>query len=359
MNNADIIRRRLHQQGLSKSIFKDANDIVSQLGAVQAQDYLGATWALGLRLKDSTAADIDQAFTNGSILRTHLLRPTWHFVTSKDIRWLLKLTAPRVHAAAAYMYRTLELDSTIFKRSLTVLEKTLRGGKYLTRTELTTALKKAGISSDNLLRFTHIMFYAELEGLVCSGPRRGKQFTYALLEERVPPAKELNREESLAELTKRYFSSRGPATLQDFVWWSGLTMTDAKNGIALVKPQFLSEEINGQVYWFSDSKLPAKNKSMTARLLPNYDEYIVGYTDRSHMYDSTHNPKLDARGNFLFQNTILIDGQVIGTWKRTIKKDRVDIELHPFKEMGKQEGQAVNDAIETYGKFLGLAPKII
>jgi len=349
----DIINLRLHNQRLSATTFETPKEAVSWLGAVQAQDYAGAKWALGQRLKDSTDSSLDQALADGSILRTHLLRPTWHFVTPEDIRWLLMLTAPRVHAVNAFMYRQTGLDKTTLNKSNAILEKTLRDGKQLTRDELASALEKAGISTDNL-RSAHLMMYAELEGIICSGARRGKQFTYTLLDERVPPIKAITHDEALAELTKRYFTSRGPATLQDFAWWSGLTIKDAKNGIEMVKSQLVSETINGQVYWFVGSKSPAKRKSTVAHLLPNYDEYIVGYTDRRLIHDASHDKKLDARGNVLFQNTIVINGQIKGTWKRTLKKNEVVIELTPFTKLTKDEDQAVTHAAERYGKFLEL-----
>jgi len=353
MNNSGIAYRRLHNQGLSKILFKDARDAVSQLGAVQAQDYAGAKWALGQRLKDSTDAELDQAFADGSILRTHLLRPTWHFVTPEDIRWLLKLTAPRVHAVSAFMYRQVELNKAVIKKSYDLLEKTLGGNKYLTRTELGSVFEKAGIPATGV-RLAHIMMSAELDGIICSGPRKGKQFTYALLEERVLPAKVISRDEALAELVQRYFPSRGPATLQDFVWWSGLTTTDARNGIEMVKLKLQSEEIESRVYWFAESTPSRKEQTMIAYLLPNYDEYIVGYTDRSDIHDTSYDKKLDSRGNVLFQNTLVINGQVTGTWKRTLKKNEVIIELTSFTKLTKAESLAVIDAIERYGKFLKL-----
>src|SRR5215204_6450301 len=216
----DIPAYRLHNQRLSTPNFKTPQAVVQWLGAVQAQDYAGAKWALAQRMTDATDAALDQAFADGSILRTHLLRPTWHFVTPQDIRWMLTLTAPRVHAVSAYMYRQSGLVKAVFKKSNAILEKALQGGKQLTRTELATALDKAGISADGF-RLTYLMMYGELEGLICSGARRGKQFTYALLEERVPSVKTINRVEALAELISRYFATRGPATLADFTMWSG------------------------------------------------------------------------------------------------------------------------------------------
>jgi hypothetical protein len=353
MNNSEIAHRRLRNQGLSKIIFKDAVDVVTQLGAVQAQDYAGAKWALGQRLKDSTDAGIDQAFADGSILRTHLLRPTWHFVTPTDIRWLLALTAPRVHAVNAFMYGQTGLDKATLKKSHTVLEKSLRGNNHLTRTELGSALGRAGIIAEGQ-RLGYIMMSAELDGLVCSGPRKGKQFTYALLEERVPKVKTWTREEALAEFIKRYFATRGPATLQDFTWWSGLTMADAKNGIEMVKSHFASEEINGQIYWFTGSKPPAREKSPTAYLLPNYDEYFIGFKDRSAIGDTAKQAGIKGDDPALIAHIIILDGQIVGGWRRMLNKNDVFVETSLITKLSTAEKQAVADTAERFGEFLGL-----
>jgi len=222
MTNVAIAQQRLQNHHLSHPQLKRPDAIVAWLGAVQAQEYAGAKWALVQRMPGATDAAIEQAFTDGAILRTHLLRPTWHFVTPADIRWMLALTAPRVHALNAYYYRKCELDKTIFARSHDALVNALQGGKQLMREEVRTVLEQAGIATKGDLRFAYLMMHAELDGIVCSGARRGKQFTYALVEERVPPTRKVDRDEALAELVKRYFTSHGPATVQDFTWWSGL-----------------------------------------------------------------------------------------------------------------------------------------
>ncbi|HSB00330.1 MAG TPA: winged helix DNA-binding domain-containing protein [Anaerolineales bacterium] len=348
----DIIRHRLHNQYLSQTKCTQPSEVVEWLGAVQSQDYAGAKWALGQRLENATDGGIEKAFNEGAILRTHVMRPTWHFVTPADIRWMLALTAPRVLALLAYTDRQLGLDKAVFKQSNRVLTKALKGGKQLMRTELEAILQKNGVNTEGL-RFIHLLMHAELDGVVCSGGRQGKQFTYALLEERAPQAKTLEREAALAELTRRYFRSHAPATLQDFVWWSGLTMADARKGMEIVKSEFKQEIVGDQTYWFQASA-PAKNPSPTAHLLPNYDEYIVGYTDRSAIFDMTHTEKLDARGNVLFQNTVAIDGQIAGTWKRTLKKGEVIVEFSPFAPLKKSENQAVRAAAQQYGRFLEL-----
>ena len=232
-----------------------------------------------------------------------------------------------------------------------MLANALQGGKQLTRDELASALQQAGIATDGEQRVTHIIMQAELDGIICSGARRGKQFTYALLAERAPQARSLDRDEALAELTVRYFTSHGPATIQDFVWWSGLTAADVKAGLAMVTSNLLQETIDGQTYWFSPSTPPVQDLSQTAYLLPNYDEYTVGYTDRSTIFDALHTNKLDPRSGLL-THTMVLDGQVVGTWKRTFKKNTVVIEANPFVPLSNNETCAFAASANRYGEFL-------
>jgi hypothetical protein len=349
----DIPRYRLHNQLLSQTKWTQPEEIVEWLGAVQSQDYAGAKWALAQRLRDATTdAEIEQAFNEGKILRTHVMRPTWHFVTSTDIRWMLDLTAPRVKIAMAYMDRQLGLDKSILKKSNIVLRKALQGNQQLTRSELAQFLKKAGVAVDGY-RMGQLTGHAELDQVVCSGGRKGKQFTYALLEERAPQAKRLEREEALAELARRYFRSHGPATLQDFVWWSGLTTTDARKGMEAVKAEFEQETIADQTYWFSVST-STKNSSSSAYLLPGYDEYTVGYRDRSAIFDRSHIEKLSAFRESILTQVIVINGEISGTWKRTLKKKEVILELAPFTALSNGQNQAVKEATRQYGRFLQL-----
>lgn len=303
-------------------------------------------------------ADMDKAFADGSILRTHILRPTWHFVSPADIRWMLQLTAPRVHAFNAYMYRKSELDETVLKKGKTLLVKTLRDGRQLTRDELRDVFEKNNISMKAEFRMTYMMMWAELEGVICSGGRKGKQFTYALLDERAPQVRAWKRDEALAELVKRYFTSRGPASLQDFAWWSGLTMADAKNGIEMVKSEFIKEEINGQTYWFQDSALPKIKNSPLIHLLPNYDEYFIGFKDRSAIGNRMGNFKLGDPEAALYVHILFVDGQVVGGWKRTIKKNEAIVEFSMLTKIIKVEKQALNTALQKYEEFLGVQVKL-
>jgi DNA glycosylase AlkZ-like len=349
----DIAQLRLTNQHIALTSFSKAEEVVDWLGAVQAQDYFGAKWALGLRTRNSIDKDIEEAFNDGLILRTHLLRPTWHFVRPADIRWMLALTAPRVHAASAYMYRRMELDGDTFQRSDAILANALVGGKHLTRNELRGVLENAGIATDNGTRMSYLMMHAELEEIVCSGPRRGKQFTYALLEERASGARTLDRDGALAELSRRFFRSRGPATVQDFAKWSGLTVADASSGLEAVKSGLDQETLDGQSYWFLRPRAPIQTTTPTAHLLSVYDEYISGYKDRSAMDDGKFSDLFNAMGNNL-QYIIILDGRFAGTWKRTIKKNVVIIELNSFNKLTKTEEQAVSQAAQRYGAFLEL-----
>jgi hypothetical protein len=354
----DIPRYRLHNQFLSHPDFTVPDQVVKCLGAVQSQDYGGGKWALGLRMKGATDAAIDQAFNEGKLLRTHILRPTWHFVTPEDIRWMLSLSAPRVHAVNGFMYRQQGLDREILQKSYKMLEKVLQGNKQLTRIELGSAFEKAGIENAKGVRLAYFIMSAELDGIICSGSRKGKQFTYALLEERAAKAKALKREEALAEMTRRYFATRGPATLYDFTWWAGLTMADAKEGIESVKPQFVSEELDGKTYWFDSSVSPVREKSPTAHLLPNYDEYFIGLKDRSAIGKVAQLANVEANNPAFLAHIVIIDGQIVGGWKRTLKKDAVLVELNLITKLTRTENEAILAAIEQYGKFLSLPAKL-
>lgn len=354
MKHTDIAAQRLHNQRLLQTDFERPDQVVSWLGAVQSQDYAGAKWAIGLRTNGLTESDVDRAFADGSILRTHLLRPTWHFVTPEDIRSMLALTGPRVHQANAFMYRKLELDAATLKRSRSVLEKTLRGNRQLTRPELVSALNQAGISTDDTLRGTYLIMHAELEGLICSGPRRGKQFTYGLLEERAPRFKETALEAALAELVIRYFQSHGPATLHDFCIWSGLTMADARKGMESVKSQFESEQIDGQTYWFKESNRLPKMKSPRAHLLPNYDEYFIGFKDRGAILKHIRKSNIQKDDPALLSNILTLDGQVVGGWRRELKKNEVIVEASLITTLTKTDKHAITQAAERFAEFLAL-----
>ena len=294
MTLLQIAKYRLINQQIADTKLKSAVEMVQWLGAVQAQEYAQTKWGLGLRLPHLIDSDIEKDFTDGKILRTHLLRPTWHFVTADDIRWLLMLTAPRVNAVNAYMYRQLELNENIFSRCNKILGKTLQGGKQLTRDTINEDFRKNKIEVKGH-RLSYIMMYAELAGLICSGARLGNQFTYALLDERVPKIQSKNYDEALAELTKRYFTSRSPATIKDFSTWSGLSLTDCKNGIEMTKSFFEKEFIGKEEYYFTGNIRLNKKTIQDIYLLPVYDEFIMGYKDRSAIFDFKNRIKINFK----------------------------------------------------------------
>ena len=351
--SAELIAERLHHQQLIRSSKKDPVAVVAGLCAMQAQDFSGAKWAIGLRAPACHESNVEDAFNAGRILRTHVLRPTWHFVAAADIKWMLALSGPRVHAANAYYYKQAGLDAKVFSRSCAMMSRVLEGGDFKTRAELAVALKKAKVPADGL-KLAYIMMHAELEGVITSGPRRGKQFTYALLDERAPEARMLDRDAALAELVKRYFTSHGPATLRDFVWWSGLTLKDAESGLDAVKPQLQQETIDGRVYWRAASRAPRATKGATALLLPNFDEYLIAYKDRSPVFDSARAANLVARSNGAFPHHLVIDGTLAGSWRREVKGNTVSVEVAPYKKLTPLQTRAVMSAVDCYGEFIGL-----
>jgi hypothetical protein len=357
--DAEITRTRLRQQLITRQPFYTAEEVVSWLGAVQAQDYLAAKWAVGLRTPGLNDAAIHQAVCDGAILRTHVLRPTWHFVTPADIRWMVALTAPRVRLALTANDRRLNIDEAFLARAYDLLTAAMQGGRQLTRAEISPLLRQAGIALDPQLRLGQIMIHAELDGLVCSGAWRGKQATYALLDERVPAAKTRSREESLVGLTRRYFTSRGPATLRDFSWWSGLTVADAKEGLALTGDGLTAETVGGQTYWLAADVEDTPGDPPGALLLPNYDEYAVGYADRRAIIDPAHLPLLDKRSSSLLSNIMVSGGRVIGMWKREFHKGAVTLSTRPFAPQSQAESQAFGAAAARYAHFLGLPLEII
>jgi len=350
-----LVAERLRNQHLLESALRDPADVVARLGAVQAQDYTGAKWALGQRVNDTTDADVERAFNDGAILRTHVLRPTWHFVTPADIRWMLALSGPRVIVRSASAHRELELDHRAFSRSWKILERALGGGAHLTRVELRAALTRAGISAAGV-RLGHLLMRAELEGLICSGPRQGKHATYAWLERRVPPATPLSRDESLARLARAYFSSHGPATERDYVWWSGLTVGDARAGMAMIRADLDRMTLDGLTCWSMPSpasRSRARLRSGHVHLLPIYDEYLIAYKDRVHVTGAAPSRAAGKRDD-VFSHYLMVDGQLAGTWSRTLTTRSVVVDLHPYAALKGASVRMAASAVERYGRFLRL-----
>jgi hypothetical protein len=347
----DLWRRRRYVQHLAGAPLPGAEQVVRLLGAVQSQDYLGAKWSVGQRAQGATDARIDEAFNAGRILRTHVLRPTWHFVTPEDIHWMLELTAPRVQAIAAYQNRKVELDAPLLARCLTVIAGTLEGGRQRTRADVGAALERAGIVAVTQ-RLAHVMMHAELEGLVCSGALQGKQHTYALLAERAPSARILPREQALAELARRFFIGHGPASLKQMAWWSGLTTADAKRGHAMIERELDRVDVEGTRFWFDPSVTVPARESLTAYLLPEYDEALIGFGELG-----VSDLARVRRGRLeigRFDRPVIIGGTRVGTWRRTIEGGSAVMETLLFAPLEPAMAKALAKAIDRYATFLGM-----
>jgi hypothetical protein len=350
----DVVRERLANQYLTTPGLDKASDVVRALGAVQAQDYGGAKWALSQRARGVTDAEIERELTDGKIIRTHVLRPTWHFVTPQDIRWMLALTAPRVAAATGYYNRQLELTPDVFRRSHAVITKALRDGKQLTRTELRGFLERARIGAISGQRLGQLMMQAELDAVICSGGRKGKQFTYALLDERAPATPTRDRDDALLELTRRYFATRGPATARDFSWWSGLTIADCKRGVEIAGRELAAVTLGEQRYWFKPRDRRTPPASPTAHLLPNYDEYFIGFKDRSSIGERLRDTSLARGGDALVVHIVFVNGQIVGGWKRAFDKATAIVHLNLLTRLTKAESQRVAAAARRFGAFHGM-----
>ncbi len=347
-----IASRRLRAQRLTGEPFASAVEGVRWLGAVQSQDYGGAKWALGQRTRGTTDAELDRLFDEGAILRTHVMRPTWHFVLPEDIRWLLELTGPRVRLGLASRHRQLEIDNQVIAQSEAAFASALADGRSLTRSELGQVLAAAGVSPDGQ-RLPHLIMAAELDGLITSGPRRGTAFTYALLEERAQRTRTLDRSQALLELTRRYFRSHGPAQVQDFVWWSGLMAADARTGIAAAGGALERQVVDGKEYWFDAEAGPPPPADSAAHLLPNFDEFTVAYRDRTALHpDGPFDPTRFSFGSIL-SNVVTVGGRVHGAWRRTVAAGGLRLEIRLRDRMKQAERAAVEEAGQRLSRFLG------
>jgi hypothetical protein len=351
MTRNPIAAQRLRNQYLTRLGFRHPGEVVAWFGAVQAQEFGPATWALRLRLRNQPiSSEIQRAFDEGSILRTHVMRPTWHFVAAADIRWLIELTGSRVQRVMSTYDRQLGLDQRTLVRSTRLIEAALGDRNYLTRAELGERLRRAGLTLD-AIRLAHVAMYAELEGVICSGPRRAKQSTYALIAERAPNAISLSRNDALATLTRRYFSSHGPATIRDFVWWSGLPTADARLGLEMNNAR--RQEVNGLTYWTIGNSSRGATRDDLVHLLPIYDEYIVAYRDREavpHARLQISSPSRPTE-SVTFQHTLIINGRVAGTWRRMQSERAAAIEVIPLRRLSRTELRAVREAAARYQHF--------
>ena len=357
MESMDIAERRLISQHIQGMDLHSVRDIVNWMGAMQAQDHGMAEWGIGVRLPGSTNRTVEAAINTGEIFRTHLLRTTWHFVSADDIRWMLALRAKQIKTGLATRHKELGLSEEIIRKSNEIFKNAMKGGHHLTRDEIVSELKRADIViTEN--RASHIMLRAEMDGVVCSGAIKNGKLTYALLEERVPRTNELTKEEALAKAAEKYFNSHGPATLQDFTWWSGLSAGDAKQALELVKQSFISETIDSQTYWFREFRARLKRYPEAVHLLPAFDEYIISYKDRRAMLSDAHFAKIVST-NGIFRPVIVVNGQVVGIWKREVKKDHVVVETEFFTKPNQDTLESIKKASKPFGLFLEKEIKII
>jgi hypothetical protein len=354
MPEIDIALQRLRQQRLIGPQFHTPAEVAEWFGAVQGQDYLGALWAFGLRIHGATETSIEQAIADRSIVRITILRGTIHFLPAADVHWMLSLLRPRLLMLLRNGQRNqrLEIDDETAAKSQAVFARALEGGGQLTREELAATLQQAGIdgAGSRLMPFLH---RAQVDGLICHASRRGKQFTFALLDEWSPGERKLTPEEALAELTRRYFTGHGPATLEDFAWWSGLTKAQAKTGLEMVRSQFAGETIAGQTYYLSPDAPTLLEPPGIAHLLPTYDEYLVAYADRSAVLGGLQDAAW-PRGNVLFSSAIAVDGRIVGYWRRALSRRSVTVETTPIIPVTKTDRACIADAVRRYSDFLGL-----
>lgn len=355
MNHTDIAKIRLKNQQIAAGKFSSPKALVGWMGAMQAQDYNMVKWAIGLRVPGSGLENIEKAIERGEIVRTHLLRPTWHFVAAGDLRRLIELTAPQLKSGSRSRHKELGLTTKVVSESNKIIREALEGGQNLTRKELNPLFEAAGFRNENNL-FAHLLFVAELDGLICSGPSRGNQHTYALLEERIPAAPNLSRDAALEKLARTYFSSHGPATLKDFLWWSGLPVKDARSALEMIGNNFISEKIGLQTYWFSENS-SLENEKNTVHLLPAYDEFLISYKDRSASVTVTDQQKAISN-NGIFRPVIVVNGEVAGIWKRSVKPAKVLIETTFFTKQTKKVMKQTEEAAMQFARFLGKEAEI-
>lgn len=350
-NICNIPNIRTINQQLDCSSFSNAKDLVAWMGAMQAQDYTMAKWAIGIRLNSNiTDKEIEEAFNRGDILRTHVMRPTWHFVPNEDIRWMIKLTGQRMKNSISLYFNKEGITAKLHLKINSLIEKTLSGNNHSTKQEIESILNKEGIPTNNHLLNGYLMF-AEVDNLICSGAVKAKKQTYALLDERVPSTKDIQKEEALIKLATRYFKSHSPATLNDFVWWSGLSITESKQAINLIKSELVTEKVNEVDFFIHESCKNDVIESPKLHFLPAFDEYLISYKDRTSVLNLEHHPK--AFNNFgTFYPVILCNGQIIGNWKKVTKGKQTLFETVFFDKKIKPNQKQIKEAEGRYRSFL-------
>lgn len=359
MTPRDLRCLRLRHQLLTASTAKTPADVVSTLSAVQAQDYLGALWSIGQRAPGSTEADVERAVAERRIVRSWPMRGTLHFVAAADLRWMLALLTPRIIAAsAAREKREHAIDEKVIARCRKIVTRALGGDNRLTRDELQRVLERSGVSTTGQ-RGYHLLWRLAQDGLICFGSRAEKQHTFVLVDEWIPEparAQPFDREAALAELARRYFRSRGPASARDFAWWTGLTLGEVRRAIEALGAELEREAIAGVDYWLHRDTAPLRKGAAgaTMHLLPGFDEYLLGYTDRQAALDPALLARVQPASNGMFLSTLVCDGRIAGTWKRSLRKDGVVLALSPFGPLAKKFSAPLRRAAQRYGEFLGL-----
>lgn len=354
---ATIAELRLAQQRLVGSAFQRPVEAARWLLALQAQDFAGAKWSLGLRTPGSTDADVERALASGEIVRSWPMRGTLHFTAAEDLSWMLALTTPRLLAGAARRRANLELDERTLERAREVAIQLLNGGKKLTREELLSELGRAKISTEGQ-RGYHMLWHLSQSGTLCFGPPLKKQQTFVLLDEWVKHPRRVEGDEALGELARRYFESHGPATLKDFTGWTKLTAGQVKLALAVARPALEELVLGGVSYWMARDAQPAAPAARKARpvlALPGFDEYLLGYQDRSAVLAEEHRQRIAPGANGIFLPTIVVQGQVLGTWRRTASSKGVRLEAVPFTTLSAAALKGFELAAGEYARFLGVA----
>ncbi len=356
MTLTDVPNLRLENQKISQTSFTKPEEVVSWMGAMQAQDYLGSLWAIGLRTKNYTEKDVEKAIVERKIVRTWPMRRTLHWVAAQDVHWMVRLSSERVIKTYAAHMPMLGLSEEIISKARKIVTKALSGGKCMTRDSIYRLFTEAKIPADQS-RGIHILWRLGQEAIVCFGPRQGKQQTFTLLDEWVPQKRKISREEAIGEVTLRYFTSHGPATIQDLAWWSGLTVADVKAGVASVKSKLEEEIIDGKQYFMARSQSKI-TQSQATLLLPAFDEYFISYKDRSAVINPEHISEVNHGLNGMFAPIIVINGRIVGTWKRDIGKKGITVMPQPFNKFTNADRQQIAAAARRYGTFLGFSVRV-
>jgi hypothetical protein len=351
MDNWHLGKQRLSSQRIEGKKYEKPEEAVRWMGAMQAQNYNHALWAIGQRLQSGTSTLVEQAIAEKKIVRTWPMRGTLHFIAPEDVRWMVQLSAERVMSSNKGRLKQLELDEALLESCKVIFYHALKKGRPLSRPFLMSLLEESGISTQNQ-RGPYILWHASQTGQICQGPMQANQQTFVLIEDWAPEAKELSRDESLYELAGRYFQSHGPATVQDFSWWSGLTVADAKRGLEAAKSQFINIKSGTKEYWAAPDQTDLDHSGI--QLLPGFDEYLLGYKDRTAVLPEKFSSMVIPGKNGIFLPTIVDNSQIVGTWKKEAKKTAIELVLNLFGPLEEWSAEKASKSAEAYCQFLGL-----